>query len=289
MEQIDLRELNELIKRALKEDLGKGDITSEAVLPHWKRARAKIIAKEDGVLAGLFVAELIFKTINKKTIFTRKKHEGEEIKKGTVLAEVEGLASDILAAERTALNFLQRLSGIATLTHAFVKKASGLPVQIKDTRKTTPTLRQLEKYAVRVAGGTNHREGLFDEVLIKDNHIKAARGIEKVVKLAREKIPADKKIEVEADSVANVAKAIKVKANIIMLDNMSMRKLKRSVGLVKKHNQQNLRPEAYIETEVSGGVNLDNVREIAELGVDSISVGALTHSAKALDISLKFV
>ena len=288
MDQIDLKELNDVIKRALKEDLGDGDLTSEAIIPHWKRAKAKIIAKEDGVVAGLFVAELVFKAVSKKTQFTRKKKEGEEIKKGQVLAEVDGYAQAILAAERCALNFLQRLCGIAALTNVFVKKVSGLPVQIKDTRKTTPNLRQLEKYAVRAAGGINHRSGLYDAVLIKDNHIKAAKGIGKAIKLARQNIEADNKIEAEAASLFDIKKAIRAKANIIMLDNMTPWMLKRAVGMVKKHNQKNLHPQAYVETEVSGGVTLENVREIAELGVDAISIGALTHSAKALDISLKF-
>lgn len=288
MDQINLTELNDVIKRALKEDLGDGDLTSEAIIPHWKRAKAKIIAKADGILAGLFVAELTFKTVSKKTQFIRKKKEGEEVKKGQVLAEVEGYAQDILAAERCALNFLQRLCGIATLTNAFVKKVSGLPVQIKDTRKTTPSLRQLEKYAVRAAGGINHRAGLYDAVLIKDNHIKATRGIDKAIKLARQNVEAENKVEVEAASLFDVKKAIRAKANVIMLDNMTPWMLKRAVAVVKKHNQNNLHPQAYVETEVSGGVTLENVREIAELGVDAISIGALTHSAPALDISLKF-
>jgi nicotinate-nucleotide pyrophosphorylase (carboxylating) len=240
-------------------------------------------------LAGLFVAELVFKAVSKKTVFVRKKEDGEEVGKGTAVAEIEGLARDILAAERTALNFLQHLSGSATLTRAFVGKVSGLPVKIKDTRKTTPGLRQLEKYAVRVGGGENHRAGLFDQILIKDNHIKTAGGIDKAIAAARKNAPADKTVEAEADSLLKVARAIRSGANVILLDNMPLWLMKVAVGMVRKHNQKNLLPSAYIETEASGGVTLDNVRQIAEVGVDTISVGALTHSAKALDLSLKFV
>jgi nicotinate-nucleotide pyrophosphorylase (carboxylating) len=219
----------------------------------------------------------------------RKKEDGAEVKKGETFAEIEGLARDILAAERTALNFLQCLSGIATLTRAFVCAVSGLPVKIKDTRKTSPGLRQLEKYAVRVGGGENHRAGLFDQVLIKDNHIKVVGGIDKAIAAARKNAPADKKVEVEADSLFKVARAIRAGANIILLDNMPPWSIKVAVGMVQKHNQKKLFPSAYIETEASGGITVANVRQIAETGVNTISVGALTHSAKVLDLSLKFV
>ncbi|MFA4858047.1 MAG: carboxylating nicotinate-nucleotide diphosphorylase [Candidatus Margulisiibacteriota bacterium] len=289
MDQINLKELNDLVKRALLEDIGEGDITSQAIIPSWKRARAKILAKEKGILAGIFVAELVFKAVNKKTVFMRKKEDGDEIGKGTTIAEIEGLARDILAAERVALNFSQHLSGIATLTRAFVREVSGLPVKIRDTRKTTPTLRQLEKYAVRAGGGENHRAGLYDEILIKDNQIKVAGGIDKAIAAARKNAPADKTIEAEADSIFKVARAIKSGANVILLDNMSPWIMKVAVGMIRKHNQKNLLPSAYIETEASGGVTLANVRQIAETGVDTISIGALTHSAPALDLSLKFV
>ena len=267
-----------LVKLALAEDIGRGDLTTRATVAKEQKAKAFMTAKEDGVIAGLDVAADVFRHVDPRIRFRTKVADGARVKKGKVIAELSGPARGIVTGERVALNFLQHLSGIATLTNRFVSRA-GRRVRVLDTRKTVPGLRALEKYAVRCGGGTNHRLGLFDAVLIKDNHIKLAGGIFPAVKAAREEL-AGKKIEVEAKSLREAEAAIGAGADRILLDNMSLKMMKEAVKLCKK---------AGVKTEASGGVNLSNVAAIAKTGVDFISVGALTHSAKALDINLKIV
>jgi len=263
---------------ALREDIGKGDITTDSIVPAGMRTSAKIIVKENGIICGLGIARLVFQSVDKNIKFTEKIKDGKAVKKGTVVAAVEGPARGILTAERAALNFLQRLSGIATLTNIFVRAAGG-KVKILDTRKTSPGLRVLEKYAVKIGGGFNHRLGLFDAVLIKDNHIAVAGSLKKAVDLAKRK---HDRIEVEVKTPAQVKEAIKAGVTRIMLDNMSIAGIKRSARLVRRSKRK-------IEIEVSGGITLKNIRSIAGTGADYVSVGAITHSAKALDISLKVI
>ena len=277
-------EIIRIIKNALKEDVGAGDITTKAIVGREQKAQGIIIAKGTGVIAGLFVAKEVFQQVDKRIKFVAKVKDGARVKKGKVIAALSGPARGILTGERVALNFLQRLSGIATLTKQFVSRVSRclpcLPAgRILDTRKTTPGLRVLEKYAVKVGAGVNHRFGLYDAVLIKDNHIALAKGIRKSIVVAKLTLPS-RPIEIECKTLAQVKQAIKAKANRILLDNMNLKTLRQAVKLCKK---------AKIKTEASGGVNLQNVRRIAKTGVDYISVGALTHSAKALDISLKML
>lgn len=266
-----------LVKEALKEDIGRGDITTLATVDKKAKAKGIIKAKESGVIAGLLIAKEVFHYIDRKIKFAPKVKDGTEVKKGKIIAALSGPARGILTGERVALNFLQRLSGIATLTNQFMSRAG--QVEILDTRKTAPGLRALEKYAVKIGGGTNHRFGLYDAILIKDNHIKIARGIEKAIKKAQAQAP-EQEIEVEAKTIAQVKKAIKAGADKILLDNMNIKTLRQAARLCKK---------AKVWCEASGGVNLKNIRKIANTRVNAISVGALTHSAKALDISLEIL
>ena len=271
-----------LIKLALAEDIGPGDITTRAIVPKERSAKAVFLAKEDGVIAGLELAAETFRHLNRKIKFLAGVKDGDYVKKGKIVAAVIGPAAAIITGERVALNFLQHLSGIATLTDQYVSKVQGptSKVRILDTRKTIPGMRQLEKYAVKMGGGVNHRMGLHDAVLIKDNHIRIAGGVKKAVEGVRRHYRGGKAIEVETKTMAEVKEAIRVKADRILLDNMGIKEMARAVKLCKK---------ARIKTEASGGVNLNNVKAIAKTGVDYISVGALTHSAKALDISLKII
>jgi nicotinate-nucleotide pyrophosphorylase (carboxylating) len=271
-------EVKSFIKSALKEDIGKGDITTELLIPEGHRSTAVLTAKSPFVLAGLPIAEEVFRTFEKNVEFIAMTKEGQKIKKSTVIVKVTGKTRTLLSCERVALNILQRLSGIATLTDKFVKKIQETNVTILDTRKTTPGMRWLEKYAVRTGGGTNHRFGLYDGVLIKDNHIEAAGGIKKAVSLAK-KGRHGLKIEVEAENIKDVKDALESGADIVMLDNMSIREIKDAVQLTEKR----------AALEVSGNVSMDNVLELARTGVDFISIGALTHSAPAADISMKFL
>ncbi len=267
-----------LIKAALAEDLGKkGDITTAATVPLKKKGVCRIIAKEDLVVAGLFLVEEVFTQLHKVIKFKALTEDGVRVKQGSTIAAVSGPLAPMLTGERVALNLLGHLSGIATLTAAFVKKAHG--VDILDTRKTTPLLRAFERYAVRMGGGVNHRSGLWDAVLIKDNHIKAAGSIEKAIKKVRKSCGKDAPIEVEVTTMKEAREAIKGGADIIMLDNMDTVKIKKVLKII---NGRAL-------TEVSGGVNLDNITEYAATGVDRISVGALTHSAPAVDISMQVI
>lgn len=267
--------IQNLIKQALAEDVGSGDITTNAIIPKEQRAKAVIMAKEAGVIAGLGVASEVFRQVDRRISFVAKVKDGAKVKKGKVIATLFGPAQGILTAERVALNFLQHLSGVATLTNRFVKKLKSKKVKILDTRKTIPGLRLLEKQAVRVGGGTNHRMGLWDAILIKDNHLKLTRGVKRALEGLRRQRG---QIEIETKTTSQVKQAIKAGADRILLDNMSPRVLRQAVKLCKKSRTW---------TEASGGVNLDNVRRIASTGVNAISIGALTHSAPALDISLK--
>ncbi|NQU17261.1 MAG: carboxylating nicotinate-nucleotide diphosphorylase [Candidatus Saganbacteria bacterium] len=269
------KSIKNLIKMALAEDVGGGDITTNAVIPQKTRAEAKIIAKESGVIAGLPLAYLIYEVLDKKVQFICKIKDGSSVKKGTIIAKVKGPARSILSGERLVLNFLQHLSGIATLTNQFVVRVKGSRVKILDTRKTTPLWRGAEKYAVLAGGGSNHRFGLYDAVMIKDNHIEIMGGIANAVGACRD-MP--EPIEIECKNISEVKQAISAGVGRILLDNMNLKTLRKAVGLCKK---------AKIRTEASGGVNIKTVRSIAKTGVDAISIGALTHSAKALDISLE--
>lgn len=268
--------LDRLIDLALQEDIHTGDITTQAVVPNARPAQARLIAKEPLVVAGLFVAERVFQRIHENVLFTPCVSEGASVEKGTLLATVAGDAAYLLMAERVSLNLLQRMCGIATLTSRYVQAVQGTKARIVDTRKTTPGLRELEKYAVRVGGGINHRTGLYDGVLIKENHIAAAGGIAEAISRARAYIPHTLKIEIETETPDQVAEALAAGADIIMLDNMDCETMKGCVALIAGRAQ----------VEASGGVNLDTVRAIAETGVDIISIGALTHSPRAMDISM---
>jgi nicotinate-nucleotide pyrophosphorylase (carboxylating) len=277
-------ELIEFLRKALIEDIGSGDITTNSIVQDTHTSRALIIAKSELVLAGMPFVKELFLLFDRDIRFHILKEEGSEIKKGETIAEINGKTATILTCERTGLNILQRLSGIATLTRRFVEKVKGTGVKILDTRKTTPLMRYLEKYAVRIGGGFNHRFGLFDGVLIKDNHIKAVGGIKKAIDLVKNNKAFHHllKIEVETKDMEEVKEALEAGADIIMLDNMDIEEIKKAVRYIKGHSQRVL-------IEASGNVNLENVRAIAETGVDFISVGMLTHSAGAVDISLKIV
>lgn len=274
--ELDWSQVELIIDNALREDIGSGDMTTELLFPGDTKCKAIIIAKEDGVAAGIPVAERVFRKLDENILWNQKKREGETLKPGDILAEIEASPRIILTGERLALNFLQRLSGIASLTSRFVKAVEGLSVKIVDTRKTAPGLRILDKYGVSVGGGYNHRFGLHDGILIKDNHIRITGGITQAVKLIRKRIKAESKIEVETSTLAEVMEAISAGADVIMLDNMPTEVMRQAVEII---NRKAL-------TEASGGINLENVRNVAETGVDFVSIGALTHSPRALDIGL---
>ncbi|CAN5737765.1 carboxylating nicotinate-nucleotide diphosphorylase [soil metagenome] len=265
----------EVVRRALAEDLGWGDITTEATVDPGLRARGEILAKSDCVIAGLDVAAETFRQLDPAAVFTVRMADGARCTSGDVVAEVRGAAGAMLTAERTALNFLQRLSGIATMTRRFVDAAAGR-ITVLDTRKTTPTLRTLEKYAVRAGGGTNHRAGLDDAILIKDNHIRLAGGVYAAMsrmKSARHEMA----IEIEAQSLERVDAALAARADIILLDNLSIADTREAVRRIA----------GAAKTEISGGVTLERMPEIASTGADYVSVGGLTHSAPAADLSFE--
>lgn len=268
--------VDRIIEHALFEDIHTGDITTLAVVPQSRQIHARLIAKEELVLAGIEVAARVFAILDPQTSFTPHFRDGDRVPHGGLLAEMAGDAAQLLQGERVALNLLQRMCGVATLTARYVEQVAGTRARIVDTRKTTPGLRVLEKYAVRVGGGINHRTGLYDGVLIKENHIAAAGGITEAIQRARAYIPHTLKIEIETETIAQVEEALAAGAEIIMLDNMDVATMRSAVELVGE--------KALLEA--SGGVNLDTVRSIAETGVSIISVGALTHSARAMDISM---
>jgi nicotinate-nucleotide pyrophosphorylase (carboxylating) len=268
--------LDDIIERAIKEDLGYGDITTDNLIAEEAETEAEIIIKEDATAAGLEVAEAVFKKYDSRLKFKSLVEEGNRVKAGTVLAEVSGSSRSILKAERLVLNFMQRLSGIATKSREFVELVKDYPAQIVDTRKTTPTLRMLEKYAVRVGGAKNHRMGLYDTVMIKDNHLKAAGSIKNAVKIIKENISHTTKIELEIDDLAHLEEALAAEVDIILLDNMSPQELKKAVKI----------NAGRVILEASGGISRENAAEIAAAGVDIISVGALTHQINSIDIAL---
>jgi nicotinate-nucleotide pyrophosphorylase (carboxylating) len=276
-----LPQVEETVQNALDEDLKDGDITTGPLIPAHKQGSARFLAKAEGVLAGMRVMPVVFQKVDPFLKFTALVNDGSKIKPGMYLGTVEGNVSSILKAERTALNLLQHMSGIATLTARYVDAVSGLPAKILDTRKTTPGLRVLEKYAVTMGGGTNHRLNLGDMVLIKDNHIAIARqnglDFKDIIRLMRSKTTNNIRIEIETTTPQDALAAVKAGADIVMLDNMELDAMRKAVQMI---NHRAI-------VEASGGVNLETVRAIAETGVDWISVGAITHSAPALDISLK--
>ena len=263
-----------VVLNALLEDIGGGDITTNSIIPHESKVKAFLLAKEPGIIAGLNVAETVFTTLDEKIVFTKKVNDGSRVDAKTVIAEMEGSYRAILTGERTALNFLQRMSGIATQTAKFVEAVSGTKTKILDTRKTAPGLRLLDKYAVKCGGGTNHRIGLYDLVMIKDNHIKVAGSITKAVDQVLKTLPKGIKIEVETSNLDEVKEALQTKADIIMLDNMSTEMMKEAVDIIN----------GKMLVEASGNMSIERIKETAQTGVDFISVGALTHSVKALDI-----
>jgi len=271
-------EIERIVRQALQEDIGLGDVTTLATIEPGTPARAELVAKEAFVLSGIGVAAEVFRQLDGQIAFEPLKRDGEMLQRGEVLAWIKGDAALLLQGERVALNLLQRMSGIATLTSRFVEAVKGTGATIVDTRKTTPGLRVLEKYSVRMGGGRNHRTSLYDGVLIKENHIAAAGGIATAIARARKHVPHVLKIEIETRDLDEVSQALEAGADIILLDNMNPAQLREAVALVAGRAL----------TEASGGVNLDSVREIAETGVDLISVGALTHSYRAVDISMLF-
>ncbi|MFT5369832.1 MAG: nicotinate-nucleotide pyrophosphorylase (carboxylating) [Candidatus Latescibacterota bacterium] len=275
----------EVIDRAFAEDVRDGDVTTIWTIPETKQARAEFIARADGVIAGLDVAKWVFERVDGAIVFDARMADGDVIKPGDVMAVVSGSARGLLTAERTALNFLQRMSGIATMTAQFVKEVEGTKARILDTRKTVPGLRVLDKYAVVAGGGVNHRIGLFDMVLLKENHIEAADGIGPAVMSVRKGMAQDGrtlKVEVEVENLNELEEVLLVGADQVMLDNMSIDEMRQAVERVANFDGQKPALEA------SGDVSMARVRDIAETGVDYISVGALTHSVKAMNISMLF-
>jgi nicotinate-nucleotide pyrophosphorylase (carboxylating) len=282
MQTVSAEEISRAVRAALAEDLGSGDATTLATIPPDETSRAEMVAREDLTLAGISFAEETFRQLSTDIRFARKHSDGDLVSKGEVILEISGRTAPILSAERVALNFVQRLSGVASLTATFVKAIAGTGAVILYTLKTTPGWRTFEKYAVSCGGGKNHRIGLFDLILIKDNHLAALRdqkpnAVAAAVRLSRQKYP-NLKVEVEADTLDQVQQALDAKADIILLDNMTRDQMREAVKLTAGR----------AKLEASGGVNLQTVRAIAETGVDYISVGALTHSARAVDIGLDF-
>ncbi len=268
---------DKLIMQALEEDITSEDITTNAVMRERREGEVELICKEDGIIAGLWVFERVFTLLDPSTTVTLFVKDGDEVKKGQKMGVVTGDIRVLLSGERTALNYLQRMSGIATYTRSVAKLLEGTKTKLLDTRKTTPNMRIFEKYAVRTGGGYNHRYNLSDGVLLKDNHIGAAGSVKKAVELAREYAPFVRKIEVETENLEMVKEAVEAGADIIMLDNMSLEMMKEAVDYI----------DGRASTECSGNVTKENVAQLAAAGVDYISSGALTHSAPILDISLK--
>jgi len=269
--------VSDIVRLALREDIGPGDISTDSSVPADRAACGEFLAKQDGTMAGLYVVEECFRQSGPGCALETLCHEGAQFACGDIVARVSGPARQILTTERVALNFLQRLCGVATMTYRFVKAVEGTGARILDTRKTTPGLRVLEKYAVRAGAGHNHRFALYDGVILKDNHIEAAGGIATAVAAARARVPHTTKIEVETTTLDEVNEALQAGADIIMLDNMDCDTMRRAVALIDHRSL----------TEASGGVGLETVGDIARTGVDLISVGKLTHSAPAVDISLE--
>ena len=278
MSELPRETIEEVVRRALAEDVGAGDVTTAAVVDSPGRTEARVVYREPGVVAGIDVVREVFGQLDAAAEVDATASDGTQVAAGDVAAVVRAHTGAMLTGERVALNFLQRLSGVATLTRAFVDAIDGTGVRILDTRKTTPMLRALEKYAVRMGGGANHRQGLYDAVLIKDNHIAAAGGVAEAIAGVRRAAPAGMAIQVEVETAAEAAAAVTAGAQALLFDNMSVSEVERSVAVVT----------ADVRLEVTGGVTLANVREYAATGVHDISVGALTHSARAIDIGLDF-
>ncbi len=276
--------IDPIVKAALKEDVGSKDLTTSAVIPKNLIIKADVAFKQKGVLCGIEIAERVFRLVDENLRFLPVAQDGEWIETGREIAYIEGLASSILIGERTALNFISHLSGIATRTREFVEKVKNTPVKILDTRKTTPNLRVLEKYAVRTGGASNHRIGLYDQVLIKDNHLRILRSeaMSDIVNRAREGVLKKTIVGIEVKNLMELKEALKTNVDYILLDNMSVDLVKEAVVLKKKTGSK-------IELEVSGGVNFDNVLAYAQTGVERISVGALTHQVSSIDVSLDIV
>jgi nicotinate-nucleotide pyrophosphorylase (carboxylating) len=270
-------QIERLIRDALDEDIGAGDLATMATVSADTQGKGLFRAKKEGIVAGLVLLDRIFYFIDHKVVVRVFTKDGTQVQEGTVVAEAEGPVRALLLAERTALNFLQRLSGTATLTRKFVDAVKDFPCRVLDTRKTTPGLRTLEKYAVRMGGGTNHRIGLYDAALVKDNHIEATGSIAEAVKAVRRHAPFMAKVEVEASNLKQVQEAIDARADVIMLDNMTIAQMAEAVRLVNKR----------AAVEASGGITLATIREVAATGVDFISAGALTHSAPVVDFNMK--
>ena len=290
--ELDLEKIRDIVQLAIKEDIGDGDITSKIFIPDGSETKGMLIAKEAGIVAGLPVAGYVLSQIDENLIFTSNIEDGSRVKKGTIIGSVKGLTLSLLSAERLVLNFLQRLSGIATATNRFAEKIKGYRTQIMDTRKTAPGWRYLEKYAVRVGGGINHRMGLYDQILIKDNHLKTMGSekengaISRFVRKAREQIENGMLIEVEVEDLCQIKEVMDAGVDIILFDNMEPSKIREAVGMVKEFEKnQGAGTGNAILTEASGNITIENVEEYADAGVDRISVGAITHSARVLDIS----
>jgi len=274
-----LSPIDKIIDSALEEDLGPGDITTAALVDPFMKAKARALAKEEIILAGIEVFSRVFSRLDPEIIVKCKYHDGDVVPRGEDICIVKGSMRGILSGERTALNFLQRLSGIATLTRRYVEKTDSSKVRVLDTRKTTPGLRILEKYAVRKGGGFNHRFGLFDGILIKDNHIAAAGSISKAVAKIKAGVPHTLRIEVEVEDIEGVEEAMAAGADAILLDNMSVKEMREAVSIAGGR----------VLLEASGGITLESIEEISEIGIDLISVGAITRSARSVDISLELI
>ena len=292
--EFDFEEIKGIVQLAIKEDIGDGDITSNIFIPDDSESEGALIAKEAGIVAGLPVAGYVLLQIDKDLIFTSNIEDGSRVERGTEIARVKGLTISLLSAERVVLNFLQRLSGIATATNRFAEKVKGYKVQIMDTRKTTPGWRYLEKYAVRVGGGVNHRMGLYDHILIKDNHLKIMESekengaIVRLVKKARKQIENGTLIEAEVEDLSQVKDVADAGVDIILFDNIEPSKIRKAINMVKEYEKnQGARTGKAILTEASGNITIQNVEDYAKAGVDRISIGAITHSARALDISFE--
>lgn len=268
---------DDTLMRALQEDITSEDVTTNAVMPFPQPGKADLICKEDGVICGLTVFQRVFELLDDTAKFETDCKDGDLVKKGQKIGVIYGDIRALLSGERTALNYLQRMSGIATMTHKMVEELKGKHTKLLDTRKTTPNMRAFEKYAVKVGGGCNHRYNLSDGILIKDNHIGAAGSIKKAIEMAREYAPFVRKIEVEVETLDQLDEALEAGADIIMLDNMTLEEMKLAVG----------RANGKAQTECSGNVTLERLKTIAEVGVDFVSCGALTHSAPIMDLSMK--
>jgi nicotinate-nucleotide pyrophosphorylase (carboxylating) len=279
MSSIYRSSIDKIISSALEEDLGSGDITTSAIIDPSAKGKARALAKEEIILAGTDVFSMVFSKLDPEIAVEFDYHDGDVVANGKDICIVKGPLRGILSGERTALNFLQHLSGIATLTRKFVEKTARFNVRVVDTRKTTPSLRVLEKYAVTVGGGFNHRFGLFDGILIKDNHIAIDGSISEAVKKVKAKIPHTLRVEVEVDDIKDIEEAIRAGADAILLDNMSPKELREAVSIA----------EGRVLLEASGGITLESVEEIAKTGINLVSIGSITHSARSVDIGLEII